>query len=67
MRKATVWYLDTRAGVLEESDEGYRFTYDPGYLALPGAQPVSLALGLQSAAFEAKTLFAFLDGLIPEG
>lgn len=67
MRKATVWYLDRRAGVLEESDEGYRFTYDPSYLASPGAQPVSQTMGLQGASFEAKTLFAFFDGLIPEG
>ena len=30
-------------------------------------QPVSLTLPLQGAAFHSTTLFAFFDGLIPEG
>jgi serine/threonine-protein kinase HipA len=55
------------AGRLGETDTGYIFTYDPAYLALPGALPVSLTLPLRSRRYESAILFPFFDGLIPEG
>ena len=55
------------AGVLEERDNGYVFSYSPDYLALPDAVAVSLSFPLQSEPFEDKRLFPFFDGLIPEG
>ena len=58
---------DRLAGILSETDAGYVFAYDADYLADPSAQAVSLTLPKQSEAYTSKTLFAFFDGLIPEG
>lgn len=66
MRKLRVYYQDRAAGILEETDEGYRFRYDPDWVAAAG-DPVSLALPLREEPWEAPTLFPFFDGLIPEG
>ncbi len=67
MRKAEIYYQDSLAGVLVETDAGYRFAYDEAYLQQAGALPVSLTLPLSPAAYESRTLFPFFDGLIPEG
>lgn len=67
MRKAEIYYQDTLASILEETDAGYRFTYCKPYLQQAGALPVSLTLPLSPVAYESKTLFPFFDGLIPEG
>ena len=67
MRRAEVLMQDRPAGVLEELEDSYRFTYLPDYLNAPGAMPVSLSLPLQPEPFEDKRLFPFFDGLIPEG
>ncbi len=67
MRRAKVWYSETLAGYVEETEVGYRFTYQATYLNSPEAKPVSQVLPLQAEPFEAKTLFPFFDGLIPEG
>ena len=45
----------------------YFFAYDLNYLAQKDAQAVSLTLALQTEMYCSKTLFAFFDGLIPEG
>lgn len=66
-RRARVSCHARHAGLIEETDTGYRFTYDPEYLTLPDARPVSLTLPLSASPFESKTLFPFFDGLIPEG
>ena len=65
-RKAFVYIRDSYVGLLEETDEGYRFQYDPNYLAC-GTSPVSLTLPLTDKPFVSTTLFPFFDGLIPEG
>lgn len=67
MRKAEVLIFDRPAGILEELERGYRFTYRADYLMEPKAAPVSLSLPLRSEPFEDKRLFPFFDGLIPEG
>jgi len=66
-RKAYVYIRDYFAGVLEETDEGYSFSYDPDYIKSINAVPVSLTLPIQSESFTSRTLFSFFDGLIPEG
>lgn len=43
-RKADVFYNDRLVGVLEETDAGYRFTYDPAYLKSGKAVSLSLPL-----------------------
>lgn len=66
-RKAYVYIRDSFAGVLEETDEGYSFSYDPDYIKRENAAPVSLTLPIQNESFTSRTLFSFFDGLIPEG
>ena len=67
MRKAEIRMQERLAGVLEERDNSYVFTYDPVYLETPGAGAVSLSLPLRVEPYEDKRLFPFFDGLIPEG
>ena len=67
MRRAKVWYSGALAGYVEETEEGYRFAYDAAYLNAAEALPVSQTLALRSEPYDAKTLFPFFDGLIPEG
>lgn len=66
-RMARVLIRGIPAGVLSETDAGYSFCYDPGYLASENPSPVSLTLPLTDQEYESKTLFSFFDGLIPEG
>jgi len=55
------------AGVLEEIGEGgFRFTYDPDYLASELA-PISLTLPKRAKPFLAPTLFPFFFGMLSEG
>ena len=41
--------------------------YDTDYLSSDNPSPVSLTLPLTDKPYDSKTLFAFFDGLIPEG
>jgi serine/threonine-protein kinase HipA len=58
---------DTFAGLLTEDENGFTFAYDAAYLAMPEAEAVSLTLPLTSEPYRSTVLFAFFDGLIPEG
>jgi serine/threonine-protein kinase HipA len=62
-----VYYSDVLAGFVTESDQGYSFEYDKDYLTNPLAKPISLTMPLRPYPFYSNTLFAFFDGLIPEG
>lgn len=66
-RTAHVYVRDVFAGALRETDFGYSFQYDPEYLENPEAPFVSLTLPKISKPYTSATLFAFFDGLIPEG
>jgi len=66
-RKANIYVNQSKAGVLEETETGYRFQYDYQYFSQKNAEPVSLTLPLQEEAYESQVLFPFFDGLIPEG
>jgi serine/threonine-protein kinase HipA len=67
MQRAIVTIYDQPVGWLEETEDGYRFQYDPVYVAGGQAYAVSLTLPLRTAAFHSRTMFPFFDGLIPEG
>lgn len=67
MRKADIYFRDYFAGILEETDTGYRFTYDSHYLELPSAEPVSMTMPLREEPYDNNILHPFFDGLIPEG
>ena len=66
-RKGKVFYDTIYAGVIEEMESGYAFTYDSDYLLRPDAQSISLTLPLQKLPFTSTTFFPFFDGLISEG
>ena len=67
MRQANVYISGLLAGRLAEDESGYVFTYDAKYLNLRAAAPVSLTMPLRARSYYSTTLFAFFDGLIPEG
>ena len=66
-RTAYVYVREAFAGILKETDSGYSFAYDGVYLAKENPAAVSLTLPIQAEEYTSKTLFAFFDGLIPEG
>jgi len=55
------------AGRIEELSDGYRFAYDPGYLASPETHAISLTLPKRSESFTSAALFPFFFGLLAEG
>ena len=66
-RKADIYLNKQKAGVLEESEDGYTFTYDAEYLTDQEALPVSLTLPKRKEPYLSRTMIPFFDGLIPEG
>jgi len=52
---------------LEESESGFRFSYDQDYLKNPDAKTIGLAFPLRQEPYESPTFFPFFDGMIPEG
>ena len=66
-RSARIYVQDRFAGMLSETEEGYSFRYDSEYIAAPDALPVSITMPLTDKEYRQTTLFAFFDGLIPEG
>ena len=66
-RKGKVFVGETYAGIIEETDKGYAFTYDEEYRTRASSIPVSLSMDLSTARYESNTFFPFFDGLIPEG
>ena len=67
MKRAEVYYKNSLAGILAETDAGYEFRYMKDYLESKDAEPVSLTLPLTDKAYHSNVLFPFFDGLIPEG
>ncbi len=67
MRRANIFFKNQLAGILSETDMGYRFEYLSEYLSSDNAQPVSLRLPLSEKPYESIVLFSAFDGLIPEG
>lgn len=66
-RKGKVYFEDRFCGIIEETETGYRFTYDSGYLESSESKAVSKTLPLSKSAYTSNTMFPFFDGLIPEG
>lgn len=67
MKRAEVYYKDSLAGILTETDSGYEFCYMGDYLGKENAEQVSLTLPLTDKPYRSNVLFPFFDGLIPEG
>ncbi len=67
MKLSHIYMRKRLAGVLIEDDNGYTFQYDSDYLTVEDAEPISLTMPLREAPYCDTILFAFFDGLIPEG
>jgi serine/threonine-protein kinase HipA len=64
MRKAAVFFDNTLAGYLTETDQKeYRFDYLEDYQG----GVISLTMPVSKRKFEFETFPAFFDGLLPEG
>lgn len=66
-RAGKVYVQHIFAGIINESEEGYEFVYDPEYLKSKNAKAVSLTMPLTEEGYRSSVLFPFFDGLIPEG
>ena len=66
-RSGKVFMKNQYCGLVSETDDGYSFEYTVDYLQNKASQPISLTLSLTEKKYFSKTLFAFFDGLIPEG
>jgi serine/threonine-protein kinase HipA len=66
-RQANIYFHDEPAGILSETDSGYRFAYNLSYIKTGNGKAISKTLPLKTEIFESKVLFPFFDGLIPEG
>lgn len=68
MRQGIVRYNNIYAGLLTEEDNGdYHFVYDETYAKNFPQQFISFQMPVANKSFRSKRLFAFFDGLIPEG
>ena len=68
MRQGKVLYDETIAGTITETDEGeFIFQYDGAYLEGKSPAPITLTMPLRTEPYRDKRLFAFFEGLIPEG
>ena len=66
-KTAKVLYDGMLAAQLSETDDGYVLQYAAAYLKDSDSKPVSLTLPKQQEPYRSKVLFAFFDGLLPEG
>ncbi len=66
-RKGKVFYKQYFAGIIEETEKGYRFAYDEEYLNREEKWAISKTLPISKHPYSSNTMFSFFDGLIPEG
>ena len=66
-RAGNVYCDGMLAGRIEETAEGFRFTYNAGYLASANTRSISLTLPKRPAPYTSKVLFPFFFGLLAEG
>lgn len=64
--KGNVFYRNKLAGIIEQTDIGFRFTYNQNYLDSNG-EPISATMPVSKFSYDSNTMLPFFDGLIPEG
>lgn len=68
MRRGRVYYKNQFAGIITESSDGeYQFQYDHRYVDENPTAFITFTMPVRSAPYADKRLFAFFEGLIPEG
>jgi serine/threonine-protein kinase HipA len=68
MRAAKIYYKEIEAGKLTETDDGfYQFKYLQEYVKAYPGQFITFTMPVSDKIYTDKRLFAFFEGLIPEG
>jgi serine/threonine-protein kinase HipA len=67
IRRGIVRINHVAVGEIMEDEEGYLFTYDSEYRALPRPIAVSLTLPVRAEPYRSDQLFPFFAGLLAEG
>lgn len=68
MREGRIFYKEIEAGKLTETDDGlYEFRYLPEYIKTYPRQLITFTMPVSDKVYTDKRLFAFFEGLIPEG
>jgi len=68
MRRGEVFYNDSLAGILTETDDGeYVFQYDTSYTKEHPKEFITFKMPVTRKRYTDKRLFPFFEGLIPEG
>jgi len=68
MRSAKIYYGDTLAGVLTETNQGeYIYAYDEAYVQNHSDQFLTFTMPVRKKPYQSQRLFPFFEGLIPEG
>lgn len=67
MSKGNVYYDSKLCGILEETDNGYRFSYTDEWFNNSDTPSISLTMPKDRRVYESTIFFPFFDGLIPEG
>ncbi len=68
MRRGKVYYKNSLAGTITETDEGeYIFHYDHKYVNDHPKEFLTFTMPVTDRPYTEKRLFPFFEGLIPEG
>ncbi|KOY53085.1 MULTISPECIES: HipA N-terminal domain-containing protein [Polaribacter] len=68
MRQGKVYYKEILAGTITETDEGdYVFAYGAVYVEKHPEAFITFSMPVRTAPYINNRLFAFFEGLIPEG
>lgn len=68
MRGGRVYYKDHLAGTIIETNDGdYVFQYDANYVREHPNEFITFTMPVTNNPYTENRLFAFFDGLIPEG
>jgi len=68
MRKGNVYYKDSLAGIVMETNDGdFVFQYDEQYVKKHPSEFITFTMPVTDKPYTEKRLFPFFEGLIPEG
>lgn len=68
MRRGKVYYKDTLAGIITETNEGeFTFQYDGQYVKDYPTKFITFTMPVADKLYTDRRLFPFFEGLIPEG
>ena len=66
MATLSVYFEQRRVGTIDIDKNGPSFTYDPGWMGLRGAFPISITMPLRSERIASDTFLPWAANLLPE-